>query len=377
MALDRAFSGQAPSWTENEAGPLPFAPPASTVPRFFPVGGKDWSLDEGEAEKWRGLEIKGACIRPMMAAAPTLTCSDDTDSLPCAAPVPLPPPTPQGLVPEPEMVLTPERACVRRPGGGILRRHQQGKAHRRQVRFRLGSKSDDIGLVPSDPLQPGTEVAVPARRGSRSDDVRMVSLNPPKPRVEVVHSSAGESPITITLAREPSLSPAGEEKEEEGEEGSCPPRNPLAGPVPHSTLALVAEVHAVREQGFNARQAAEQLVQRSFVARCAVEARAGEGMNIRREQQLYQGLVSLEVPEVELLSSAVQEKLALVRTRPEPRKELDCTGPDLLAFYDPEQLFTESPFLEVEGLPPLKLQPRTRDPATTFFMYRKLRQWDS
>ncbi|XP_033026101.1 protein phosphatase 1 regulatory subunit 35 [Lacerta agilis] len=327
----------------------------------------------------------------MMAAAPTLTCSDDRDSLPCAAPVPLPPPTPQGLVPGPEVVLTPERACVGRPGGGILRRPQQGKATRRQVsgrweheeergsvssvRFRLGSKSDDIGLVLPDPPQPGTEVALPPRRGSRSDDVRMVSLDPPKPTVEVVHSTAGESPITITLQREPSLSPAGEEKEEE--EGSRQPRNLLAGPVPHSTLALVAEVRAVREQGFNARQAAEQLVQRSFVARCAVEARAGEGMNIRREQQLYQGLVSLEVPEVELLSSAVQEKLALVRTRPEPRKELDCTGPDLLAFYDPEQLFTESPFLEVEGLPPLKLQPRTRDPATTFFMYRKQRQWDT
>nr|XP_034992112.1 protein phosphatase 1 regulatory subunit 35 [Zootoca vivipara] len=311
----------------------------------------------------------------MMAAAPTLTCSDDRDSVPCAAPMPLPPPTPQGLVPGPEVVLTPERACVRRlGGGGILRRPQQGKAPRRQVRFRLGSKSDDIGLALPDPPQPGTEVAVPPKRGSRSDDVRMVSLDPPKPRVEVVHSSAGESPITITLEREPSLSPAGEEEEDEG---SRQPRNLLAGPIPHSTLALVAEVHAVREKGFNARQAAEQLVQRSFVARCAVEARAGEGMNIRREQQLYQGLVSLEVPEVELLSSAVQEKLALVRTRPEPRKELDCTGPNLLAFYDPEQLFTESPFLEVEGLPPLKLQPRTRDPATTFSMYWKLCQWDS
>lgn len=48
-----------------------------------------------------------------------------------------------------------------------------------------------------------------------------------------------------------------------------------------------------------------------------------------------------------------------------------------MAFYNPEELFTETPFLEVEGLPPLERKPRTRDPAATFLMYRKLRQWDS
>ncbi|KAL8177024.1 UNVERIFIED_CONTAM: hypothetical protein K2H54_040939 [Gekko kuhli] len=100
-------------------------------------------------------------------------------------------------------------------------------------------------------------------------------------------------------------------------------------------------------------------------------------MNIPREQQLYQGLVSLQVPEEEVLCSAVQEKLALAGPRPEGRKEPASEGPDLMAFYNPEELFTETPFLEVEGLPPLERKPRTRDPAATFLMYRKLRQWDS
>lgn len=52
-------------------------------------------------------------------------------------------------------------------------------------------------------------------------------------------------------------------------------------------------------------------------------------------------------------------------------------GPDLMAFYRAEELFTETPFLEVGGLPPLKLQAQRRHPATTFLMYRKLQQWAS
>uniref|UniRef100_A0ACB8EY00 Uncharacterized protein n=2 Tax=Sphaerodactylus townsendi TaxID=933632 RepID=A0ACB8EY00_9SAUR len=155
------------------------------------------------------------------------------------------------------------------------------------------------------------------------------------------------------------------------------PHGLLITPVLHSTAALGAEVQATREQGFDAQRAARDLLQRSFLTRCAVEARVGEGMNIPREQQLYQGLISLQVPEEELLSSAMQEKLVLVEPRREARKEPTCSGPDLMAFYDAEEMFTETAFLEVEGLPPLQLKPRTRDPAATFLMYHKLRQWDS
>lgn len=55
------------------------------------------------------------------------------------------------------------------------------------------------------------------------------------------------------------------------------PSSVLGTPIPHSTLALEVEAQALREQSFNARQAAEELVQRSFVTRCTVEARVGEG----------------------------------------------------------------------------------------------------
>ncbi|KAG8141062.1 hypothetical protein E2320_003682 [Naja naja] len=161
-----------------------------------------------------------------------------------------------------------------------------------------------------------------------------------------------------------------------------PPSAPhqLGAPLPHSSLALEAEVRATREQPFDAWQAAEQLVQRSFMARCAAEARMGEGLNIPREQQLYQGLISLQVPADQVLSSAVQERLALVQYYPTPgdRKEAATgEGPDPMAFYRPELLFTETPSLEVGGLPPLKLQAQRRPPDTTFLMHRKLQQWAS
>ncbi|XP_053122389.1 protein phosphatase 1 regulatory subunit 35 isoform X2 [Hemicordylus capensis] len=275
-----------------------------------------------------------------MAATP---CGDERDSLPAAAPMPLP--QSQRLVPDPQVMLTPERdsAAAARGGGGggILRRPQQGKIPCRQVRFKLGSKSDTVQESSRE-------------RPERAKEAPGVSGGPPH--------------FTGPPKGEPTGGAAADAWQQ--------PPSTLAAPVPHSTLALGAEVQALRAEGFNARQAAEDLVQRSFVARCVVEARVGEGMNIPRDQQLYQGLVSLEVPEDELLNSAVQEKLVLVRSRPEARKP-DPAGPDLLAFYDPQELFTETPFLEVEGLPPLKLQPRARDPAATFLMYRKLQQWDS
>ncbi|KAM3822053.1 LOW QUALITY PROTEIN: protein phosphatase 1 regulatory subunit 35 [Vipera latastei] len=242
------------------------------------------------------------------------------ESLPCAAPTPRPPPSPCRS-PDPAVALTPERSGAATAGGGILRREHQEKTGPRHVRFRMAEQREEL-----------QGASGPARREPRGPPVG--SRPPPAP---------------------------------------CP----LGAPLPHSSLALGAEVRAARERPFDARQAAERLVRRSFVARCAAEARVGEGLNIPRDQQLYRGLISLQVPADELLSSAGQERLALVQHHPGDRKEAAGEGPDLMAFYRPEELFTETPFLEVGGLPPLKLQAQRRHPATTFLMYRKLQQWAS
>ncbi|XP_015275824.1 PREDICTED: protein phosphatase 1 regulatory subunit 35 [Gekko japonicus] len=262
----------------------------------------------------------------------------DEDSLPCAAPAPLPAPPVQPLIPDPAVVLTPDREGG---GGGILRRRGPGNIRRRQVRFRLDSGSHEVGGGHLDLLG----------------------------RVEETQGASTSSLAPSLLTREPCGSLA--------EDGHLNQPSGLSTPILHSSIALGAEVQAAREQDFDARRAARELLQHSFPTRCAVEARVGESMNIPREQQLYQGLVSLQVPKEELLSSAMKEKLVLVGPRPEGQKELASEGPDLMAFYDPEELFTETAFLEVEGLPPLEQKPRARDPAATFLMYRKLRQWNS
>ncbi|XP_077169909.1 protein phosphatase 1 regulatory subunit 35 [Paroedura picta] len=256
----------------------------------------------------------------------------EEESLPSAAPAPRPAPPLPPLAPRPDGGLSPDREGGG-AGGGILRRRGPGKLPRRQVRFRLDAGS-------------------PEEEGGRREA--------PEPSEESPEAGGGR------LSGEPSRGRA-----EDGGLG-------LATPALHSTMALAAEVQAAREQAFDARRAARDLLQRSFPTRCTVEARVGEGVSIPREQRLYRSLVSLQVPEEEVLSSAVEEKLALAGPRPEARKEPASEGPDPRAFYDPEELFTESPFLEVVGLlPPLERKPHTRDPAATFWMYRKLRQWDS
>uniref|UniRef100_A0A8C0JFU2 Protein phosphatase 1 regulatory subunit 35 n=1 Tax=Chelonoidis abingdonii TaxID=106734 RepID=A0A8C0JFU2_CHEAB len=154
----------------------------------------------------------------------------------------------------------------------------------------------------------------------------------------------------------------------EGFPGYRPPR-------PRGGLALGEEVRAAAHQGFDAHRAAQELLATSFLARCSPLS-ARSGMNIPREQQLYQGLVSLQVPAEEVLSCALQEKLSLVRSQPEPRRPAP-EGPDLLMFYEPRELFAETPYLGVEGLPPLRLQPHVRPPASTFLMFRKLQQWEA
>ncbi|CAM5129513.1 unnamed protein product [Natator depressus] len=58
-------------------------------------------------------------------------------------------------------------------------------------------------------------------------------------------------------------------------------------------------------------------------------------------------------------------------------QEPDPEGPDLLMFYEPLELFAETPYLGVEGLPPLRLQPHVRPPASAFLMFRKLQQWEA
>ncbi|KAM6156125.1 protein phosphatase 1 regulatory subunit 35 [Rhynchocyon petersi] len=156
----------------------------------------------------------------------------------------------------------------------------------------------------------------------------------------------------------------------------------LAAPAPQSSLALGLELQAARtaaEGPFDAVRAVEEHLRKSFQSRCDLEESVAEGLNVPRSKRLFRDLVSLQVPEEQVLNAALQDKLAILppQARAPPPKDPPGAGPDMTILCDPETLFSESPHLTLEGLPPLRLQPRPRPPEDTFLMHRTLRRWDA
>ncbi|XP_003422563.1 protein phosphatase 1 regulatory subunit 35 [Loxodonta africana] len=155
----------------------------------------------------------------------------------------------------------------------------------------------------------------------------------------------------------------------------------LEAPALQSTLALGLELQAARaaaEGHFDAAKAVEEQLRKSFQTRCGLEESLAEGLNVPRSRRLFRDLVSLQVPEEQVLSAALREKLAVLPPQPRapPPKEPPGAGPDMTILCDPETLFYESPHLTLEGLPPLRLQLRPRPSEDTFLMHRTLRRWE-
>nr|XP_008525596.1 PREDICTED: protein phosphatase 1 regulatory subunit 35 [Equus przewalskii] len=106
---------------------------------------------------------------------------------------------------------------------------------------------------------------------------------------------------------------------------------------------------------------------------------AVSGLNVPRSRRLFRDLVSLQVPEEQVLNAALREKLALLppQGRAPAPKDPPGPGPDMTILCDPETLFYESPHLTLDGLPPLRLQLRPRPSEDTFLMHRTLRRWEA
>ncbi|XP_039077787.1 protein phosphatase 1 regulatory subunit 35 [Hyaena hyaena] len=156
----------------------------------------------------------------------------------------------------------------------------------------------------------------------------------------------------------------------------------LGAPAQQSSLALSLELQAARaaaEGQFDAAKAVEEQLRKSFQTRCGLEESVAEGLNVPRSKRLFRDLVSLQVPEEQVLNAALKEKLALLppQARAPPAKEPPGPGPDMTMLCDPETLFYETPHLAVDGLPPLRLQLRPRPPEDTFLMHRTLRRWEA
>ncbi|XP_076996884.1 protein phosphatase 1 regulatory subunit 35 [Tamandua tetradactyla] len=156
----------------------------------------------------------------------------------------------------------------------------------------------------------------------------------------------------------------------------------LEAPALQSSLALGLELQAARAAAggqFDAAKAVEEQLRKSFQTRCGLEESVTEGLNVPRSKRLFRDLVSLQVPEEQVLSAALREKLALLppQARAPPPKEPPGAGPDMTILCNPETLFYESPHLTLAGLPPLRLQLRPRPSEDTFLMHRTLRRWEA
>ncbi|XP_045397390.1 protein phosphatase 1 regulatory subunit 35 [Lemur catta] len=169
--------------------------------------------------------------------------------------------------------------------------------------------------------------------------------------------------------------------------GAAPSDKPAAPrelevPALQSSLALSLELQAARAAAgsqFDAAKAVEEQLRKSFQIRCGLEESVSEGLNVPRSKRLFRDLVSLQVPEEQVLNAALREKLALLppQARAPPPKEPSGPGPDMTILCDPETLFYESPHLTLDGLPPLRLQLRPRPSEDTFLMHRTLRRWEA
>ncbi|XP_051017905.1 protein phosphatase 1 regulatory subunit 35 [Acomys russatus] len=158
----------------------------------------------------------------------------------------------------------------------------------------------------------------------------------------------------------------------------------LETPTLQSSLALSLELQnaraAIAGGHFDASKAVEEQLRKSFQTRCVLEETVAEGLNVPRSKRLYRDLVSLQVPEKQVLNAALREKLAMLpppQPRAPPPKEVLGSGPDITMLCSPDSLCYESPHLTVEGLPALRLQARTRPSEDTFLMHRMLRRWEA
>ncbi|XP_061654355.1 protein phosphatase 1 regulatory subunit 35 [Phyllopteryx taeniolatus] len=143
----------------------------------------------------------------------------------------------------------------------------------------------------------------------------------------------------------------------------------------NSTLAVKAELLALQGAEFNTQKAIQETLQKVEQTKKQINYRAIQGINVSRSQTLFTSLVSVDVPESQLISQAVKDRLLLA---PPPRS-VDNQGaesPSPLIFLTSD-LFRQKP-LPVEEEPvngnPI---PAPRPASSTFDLYRRRRRWEA
>ncbi|XP_075703527.1 protein phosphatase 1 regulatory subunit 35 [Rhinoderma darwinii] len=211
------------------------------------------------------------------------------------------------------------------------------------------------------------------------EEIAVPAHGAPQPLTQVLHPAEAHPLLDISLTPEKASGILRRDTAERrkgprqvrfdvGEDGPC---RPLAAPRVHSSAALRTEVRREAQQAFDAESAVRAELVRSLSVRRGVESEAARALNMCRVQSLYQGLVSVEPPADHI------QRLAARQRRPEHREAPQIEGPDIFAFSDACERYTETPYLKAEGLPPLTLQPRSRPPNTVFDMFHRLGEWAS
>ncbi|XP_077414422.1 protein phosphatase 1 regulatory subunit 35 isoform X2 [Vanacampus margaritifer] len=143
----------------------------------------------------------------------------------------------------------------------------------------------------------------------------------------------------------------------------------------NSTLALKAELLALQGAEFNTQKAVQEKLQKVEQTKRQINSRATQGINVSRSQSLFTSLVSVDVPESQLISQAVKDRLVLA---PPPRnldsKTAESPSPSI--FLTPD-LFRQKPLPVEEELVNRNPKPAPRPAPSTFDLYRRRNRWEA
>ncbi|XP_053716424.1 protein phosphatase 1 regulatory subunit 35 isoform X1 [Synchiropus splendidus] len=145
----------------------------------------------------------------------------------------------------------------------------------------------------------------------------------------------------------------------------------LAGVELNSTLCLKAEIQALQVAEFQSQKAVEKTLKNSGRTKKLIDSRATEGVNITRSKILFNSLVSVQVPEDQLVSRTQQ----LTPSSLHQGEKEKVTPSDL--FLKTSDLFRQLPIPQKELSLPEYLNCTPFPALSTFDLHVRQRRWES
>ncbi|XP_054623322.1 protein phosphatase 1 regulatory subunit 35 [Dunckerocampus dactyliophorus] len=143
----------------------------------------------------------------------------------------------------------------------------------------------------------------------------------------------------------------------------------------NSTLAVKAELVALQGAEFNSQKAVKETFEKLEHTKKQINSRATRGINVARSRTLFSSLVSVDVPESELMSRVFKDRL-LLGPPPRSREGTSTGSPSHLVFL-PSDLFRQKPLPPEEEPFGSESCPAPRAASSTFDLYRRQRRWEA